>query len=254
MVMGTTIPKLIIQINQKIFLQSFQTIDWVSGQGILAIFSKLGFPQTAMGNNLIFDKKIYQELGGYEKIEFSVTEDVALFKAFQNHVNGRWWRHQQRQEKQNCQTLQSVRQSKQQNKNEFFTHLFNPNSLAFTEAEPTLKDWILQRHRWFCGAWQFSNFIKKAVLLVYLFRIIFVLGILLGIILNGNNYLLFSILAILGINFLLIVLFLIKLKLKISFSILVQILIFSLIESSLYFLAGIHFLKTKKVKWKGREF
>jgi cellulose synthase/poly-beta-1,6-N-acetylglucosamine synthase-like glycosyltransferase len=244
MIMGTTIPKPISKLNQKSFLDSFQTIDWISGQGILAIFSKLGFPQAAMGNNLAFDKKIYQEIGGHEKIEFSVTEDVALFKAFQNHVNGR----QRRQEKQNCQTLQSVRQLKQ--KNEFFIHLFNSESLAFTESEPTLKDWVLQRHRWFSGAWQFSNFLQQASLLIYLFRVIFVLG----IILSGNFYLIISFIFILIINFLLIILFLIQLKIKISFFIVLQIILFCITESFLYSLIGIHFLKTKKVKWKGREF
>ncbi|WP_375562466.1 glycosyltransferase [Bernardetia sp. OM2101] len=278
MVMGTTIPKLnnavvgvLTKRHQQQFLTTFQIIDWVFGQGILAIFSKLHFPQTAMGNNLIFDKKTYQEIGGYENIEFSVTEDVALFKAFQNHINGRWWGHQQRQEKQNCQTLQSVRQLEKQkkhrcscpherliNKNQFFLHLFNPQSLAFTEAEPTLKDWILQRHRWFCGAWQFSNFLKKGILIAYLFRIIFLLGILLGIILSGNFYFILSIFIISIINFLLIISFFIKLKLlPLSVSLpttIIQIFLFCLIESFLYFLVGIYFLKTKKVKWKDREF
>ncbi len=239
MVMGTTIPKIITQINQKTFLQSFQTIDWISGQGMLAFFSKLGFPQTAMGNNLVFDKKIYQQLGGYEKIEFSVTEDVALFKAFQNYIREK-----------NCQTLQSVRQLENKNTNQFFTHLFNSNSLAFTEAEPTLKDWILQRHRWFSGAWQFSSFFSKIILLIYLFRIVFVLG----IILSGSTYLILSFLVVLLINFSLIILFLRQLKLKISFSIILQTILFCITESFMYSLLGIYFLKTKKVRWKGREF
>lgn len=226
MVMGTTIPK----INQKTFFTIFQTIDWIFGQGILYIFSKIGFPQTAMGNNLIFDKKIYEEIGGYEKIEFSVTEDVALFKAFQNHLKN----------------------------NQFFLQLFNSKSLAFTEAEPNLKNWILQRHRWFCGAWQFSNFFKKGILLIYLFRIIFLIGIVVGIILSANSYLIFVILIGLGINFLLIILFFIKLKLfplSVSSSTnILPILIFCLTEPFLYALVGIHFVKTRKVKWKNREF
>lgn len=230
MAMGTTIPK----IDEKIFFTIFQAIDWIFGQGVLAIFSKLGFPQTAMGNNLIFDKKTYQEIGGYEKIEFSVTEDVALFKAFQNH----------------CQILQRVRQLNKQNKNQFFRQLFNSKSLAFTEAESTLKDWILQRHRWFCGAWQFSNFIKKGILITYLFRIIFLIAILL----SGSMYLILVILLALGINYLLIISSFIKLKLKISFLVFLQILSFCLIEPFLYALVGIYFLKTKKVKWKEREF
>ncbi|WP_338769312.1 glycosyltransferase family 2 protein [Bernardetia sp. ABR2-2B] len=234
MIMGTTIPNP----NQDSFFTKFQTIDWLFGQGILAIFSWLGFPQTAMGNNLIFDRKIYEELGGYESIEFSVTEDVALFKTFQKYIK-----------EQSCLTLQSVRQNKQ-NKNQFFLHLFNSQSLAFTEAEPTLKYWILQHHRWFCGAWQFSNFLKKGILLIYLFRIIFFIG----VILSGNIYLIFSTLLLLGINFLLIISFFVRLKLKVSFSTILQALLFCLMESFLYFLVGVYFLKTKNVKWKGREF
>ena len=248
------------------YIKNFQIIDWIFGQGILAIFSKLGFPQTAMGNNLVFDKSTYQELGGYENIEFSVTEDVALFKAFQKYCC--WWGHQQRQL--NCQTLQSVRQLKTPNKidrcscpherpkknNQFFLQLFNSQSLAFTEAEPTLKDWILQRHRWFCGAWQFSNFLKKGILITYLFRIIFLIGILVGIVLSGNNYLILTIFIVLGINFLLIISFFIKLKLLplSSPTTIIQILIFCLTEPFLYALVGIHFLKTRKVNWKNREF
>ncbi len=234
MVMGTTIPE-----NSALFFTNFQTIDWIFGQGILAIFSKLGFPQTAMGNNLIFDKNIYQQIGGYKKIEFSVTEDVALFKALQNHFK-----------KQNCQTLQSVRQLEKQNTKNFFIQLFNSDSLAFTEAESTLKDWILQRHRWFCGAWQFSNFLKKTLLLTYLFRIIFLIAILL----SGNKNLILAFFIVLGINYLLIISFFIKLKLKISLFNFLSILFFCWIEPFLYALVGIYFLKTKKVKWKGREF
>ena len=235
MVMGTTI----LKINQESFFTNFQTIDWIFGQGVLAIFSKLGFPQTAMGNNLAFDKKIYQQLGGYENIEFSVTEDVALFKAY-----FRWYRHQQQQ--------------LYLKKHQFFLQLFNSKSLAFTEAEPTLKDWVLQRHRWFCGAWQFSNFIKKGLLITYLFRIIFLIGMIVGIFLSGNSYLILAVFLVLGISFLLIISFFIKLKLLplelSSLTTLMQVLIFCLIESFFYMLVGIYFLKTKKVKWKGREF
>lgn len=231
MVMGTTIPsfKNKVKRHQQQFFTTVQTIDWVFGQGILAIFSKLGFPQTAMGNNLIFDKKTYQKIGGYQKIIFSITEDVALFKAFQNYF-------------------------KEKSKKHFFIHLFNSESLAFTEAEPTVKEWVLQRHRWFCGAWQFSNFVKKTILLLYLFRIIFVFLFLIGIILTGNIYLMLFFFFVLIINFLFIISFFIKLKIKLSVSILLQVFLFCLTESFFYSLVGIHFLKTKKVKWKEREF
>jgi len=63
MAKGTTIPKTNKELSRPNRHQqhiNFQIIDWIFGQGILVIFSKLGFPQTAMGNNFIFDN-----MGGY---------------------------------------------------------------------------------------------------------------------------------------------------------------------------------------------
>jgi len=40
-----------------------------------------GVPVSVIGNNLSVRKKTYDELGGYRSIDFSVTEDLALFQA-----------------------------------------------------------------------------------------------------------------------------------------------------------------------------
>ncbi len=41
----------------------------------------LGKPLSAIGNNMSYRKSAYLEVGGYEKIPFSVTEDFQLLMA-----------------------------------------------------------------------------------------------------------------------------------------------------------------------------
>lgn len=41
----------------------------------------LGFPVSCIGNNMSFRKKAYDEVGGYERLPFSVTEDLNLMMA-----------------------------------------------------------------------------------------------------------------------------------------------------------------------------
>lgn len=58
-----------------------QKLDWVFLQSLAYAASNSGRPITVIGNNLVFRKKVYEELGGFEKIGFSITEDHALMKA-----------------------------------------------------------------------------------------------------------------------------------------------------------------------------
>lgn len=63
------------------FLGLFQGIDWVFALAMVRVLTVLGFPVTAMGNNMMVRKKAYVETGGYRSIGFSVTEDFALFQS-----------------------------------------------------------------------------------------------------------------------------------------------------------------------------
>ncbi|MFN8356464.1 MAG: glycosyltransferase [Spirosomataceae bacterium] len=58
-----------------------QAIEWLTSLFMVYLFSKIRFPITAMGNNMAVTKEAYWETGGYEQIGFSITEDLALFKA-----------------------------------------------------------------------------------------------------------------------------------------------------------------------------
>jgi len=82
-----------------------------------------GKPVTAMGNNMAVSSAAYREIGGYENIPFSVTEDYELFRNIL--------------------------------KNGFsFKSVFEHDALGYTEPHPTFKLLLHQRKRWFTGAFQ----------------------------------------------------------------------------------------------------
>ncbi|MDW8465020.1 MAG: glycosyltransferase [Chloroherpetonaceae bacterium] len=61
--------------------ERIQALNWcyllATGSAVAAI----GFPIGGIGNNFSFRRSTYFEVGGYEKVRFSVTEDFALFQA-----------------------------------------------------------------------------------------------------------------------------------------------------------------------------
>ncbi|HOJ37814.1 MAG TPA: glycosyltransferase [Ignavibacteriales bacterium] len=61
-----------------------QAIDFCFLQSVAAGVMNLGKPITCIGNNMAFTKKAYIEVGGYESLEFSVTEDFKLLQAIVN--------------------------------------------------------------------------------------------------------------------------------------------------------------------------
>jgi cellulose synthase/poly-beta-1,6-N-acetylglucosamine synthase-like glycosyltransferase len=72
-VSGTTI------VGEKGLWHKMQQTDWLYFMGLLLTFDKLGLKSTAVGNNMAISRKAYLSTGGYENIDFSVTEDFKLF-------------------------------------------------------------------------------------------------------------------------------------------------------------------------------
>lgn len=62
------------------FFARMQQMDWLHFMGILQALHRIGFEATAVGNNMLISRKAYFETGGYENIDFSVTEDYKLYK------------------------------------------------------------------------------------------------------------------------------------------------------------------------------
>jgi 1,2-diacylglycerol 3-beta-glucosyltransferase len=61
--------------------EAMQGVDWAYLLASSAAMIALGRPISAIGNNFNFRKATYLEVGGYESVRFSVTEDFALFQA-----------------------------------------------------------------------------------------------------------------------------------------------------------------------------
>lgn len=103
------------------YFAQLQMLDWLAGLGINHWFSEQGMPLAAMGNNMLVRRRAYEQVGGYEQIPFSVTEDFALFQALRQAG----WRYE------SCAA---------------------PDALARTRAELYFTDLIRQRKRWIRGA------------------------------------------------------------------------------------------------------
>lgn len=106
-----------------------QGIDWVWALTLIKQASDLGIATTAMGNNMLISRESYEEVGGYESIPFSVTEDYALFRA----ITDKGWG---------------------------FKQLLSPEVMASTTAIDTWQGLIQQRKRWMHGAMQVPWFLK----------------------------------------------------------------------------------------------
>lgn len=64
--------------------QAMQSIDFIFLLTVAAGTINLGKPLSCIGNNMAYRKSVYDEIGGYANIPFSVTEDFQLLMAIHN--------------------------------------------------------------------------------------------------------------------------------------------------------------------------
>ncbi|MCF8260511.1 MAG: glycosyltransferase [Melioribacteraceae bacterium] len=65
------------QSSEKLF-STIQSADFMYLLGVAAGAMNLGKPLSCIGNNMAYRKSVYNQIGGYEAIPFSVTEDFQL--------------------------------------------------------------------------------------------------------------------------------------------------------------------------------
>jgi cellulose synthase/poly-beta-1,6-N-acetylglucosamine synthase-like glycosyltransferase len=100
---------------------TLQSIDWLHFMGYIKAFANAGIGCTSVGNNMAVRAEAYWQTGGYEEIDFSITED---YKLFQEVTNRGWeWR-----------------------------TLLGPDSLGLAWYIPSVKEMLHQRKRWLIGA------------------------------------------------------------------------------------------------------
>jgi len=104
------------------FLAYMQQIDWLFATGMLKVVSDLGIPVTTMGNNMLIRRDAYEDIGGFEAMPFSVTEDLELF----NHIKLKY----------------------------NTVNIFNPGVLNKSKPTRSIKGLLTQRKRWMRGAFE----------------------------------------------------------------------------------------------------
>jgi cellulose synthase/poly-beta-1,6-N-acetylglucosamine synthase-like glycosyltransferase len=98
-----------------------QGLDWLYFMGLLTAAYNAGIHCTAVGNNMAISKEAYDSVGGYESLDFSVTEDFKLYK----EVRKKGWG---------------------------ALNILNTNSLNISKPALTLLQLLHQRKRWLMGA------------------------------------------------------------------------------------------------------
>jgi len=103
------------------WFSKMQAMDWLHFMGYIKAFANMGVSCTSVGNNMAVRAKAYWQTGGYEQIEFSITEDYKLFEAVTNL--GWSWK-----------------------------NLGNAQTLGKAYYIPNVKEMLEQRKRWLIGA------------------------------------------------------------------------------------------------------
>ncbi|MBI1305307.1 MAG: glycosyltransferase [Bacteroidetes bacterium] len=98
-----------------------QSIDWLHFMGYIQSFANMNVACTSVGNNMAVRADAYKETGGFEEIDFSITEDYKLFEAVTE--KGWGWR-----------------------------TILTPGSLGLATHIDSWKEMLHQRKRWLIGA------------------------------------------------------------------------------------------------------
>ena len=64
-----------------------QTLDWFFLEAIAAGTAGINLPISVLGNNFGYTKSAYDQVGGFRRIGFSLTEDMALLNAILKNTN-----------------------------------------------------------------------------------------------------------------------------------------------------------------------
>lgn len=210
MVCGITI------VNPIGISDTMQSLEWVYYMAILKAAASNDKALIGIGNNMAVRKKAYWETGGYENIEFSVTEDYKLFKCLKEIG----W---------NCKFI------------------FKKNALAYSKPVWPVYKLLQQRKRWLTGGKELSVF----TWIIMVIKGMFVPCVLLLLFVNLHLALLYII-----VKFLLQTLFILtalkKIEQKVSF---IALLVFyEPYFYMMSVIMPFYFLKPGPVVWKGRKY
>ena len=200
------------------FFAKIQTLDWVYLQTLGAFNSHIGKPITILGNNFAFRRKAYLQVGGFETLGFSITEDFVLMEAIRKRTS---WK---------------------------IVHTLDAKNSIYSHPSVTINSFFTQRLRWIRGgksARPWGIFILSLSVIVHLL-------VLADLLLISKTTLFFILLLLLfGIDLGVIYPILKKLHLR---KLLTHFVFFELFYFAYLVVFSILFFVPVKIRWKGRTF
>ena len=201
-------------VEGRSWLAKIQRLDWLYATSMLKLISDLGVPVSTMGNNMAIKSTAYKQVGGFEGLPFSVTEDLELFKAVQ--------------------------------KEHITVNLWSEGVLNKSAPQSSIIDLLIQRKRWMRGAFELP-YQLLAILVIqagYFFAIIVLLLInpMVGLMLWVGKWLVKFIFQIVTSK---------KLQENISIFDSFVAEIYSMVFSMV---SLVHYFWPSKIHWKGREY
>jgi cellulose synthase/poly-beta-1,6-N-acetylglucosamine synthase-like glycosyltransferase len=198
------------------FFAKLQALDWIYLQSLAACSSGIGSILSCIGNNLSFTKNVYNEIGGYEKINFSVTEDLAIMRRI------------------NSDSKYNV------------IYPVNPGCAVTTEECKTVSELYNQKKRWFKGGLGINflgwilGFELYAVNLIFVFGFLFL-----------NIYFYFILIVVKFVSELIIIL---PIYYRLNFrNLLLYFPLFQIYFAVYGLLLPFTFLINSKINWKERK-
>ncbi len=137
--------------GEQNLLQRFQSLDFIGMMGVTGAGIHGGFMHMSNGANMAYEKKVFEELNGYEGIDHVASgDDMLLMQKIAAAYPGQ------------------------------IGFVKNKAATVFTEAQPTLHDFVNQRIRWASKSSQYQEgAVTVQLALVYFFCVNIVLSLLL---------------------------------------------------------------------------
>ena len=138
-------------VQEKNLLQRFQSLDFMGMMGVTGAGIWKGFMNMSNGANMAYEKKVFEELGGYEGIDHVASgDDMLLMQKIAAAYPGE------------------------------IGFVKNKAATIYTEAQPTLRAFINQRIRWASKSSDYEErFVTLQLALVFLFCVNIVVSLLL---------------------------------------------------------------------------
>ncbi|GAB4337455.1 MAG: hypothetical protein OHK0038_15880 [Flammeovirgaceae bacterium] len=193
----------------------FQALDWAGALYAMFKAAQWQIPLSSIGNNMLISREAYQSIGGYEGIDFSMTEDHAIFKA----ITKKGWG---------------------------FKHLMSPETTVKTFPINTFKGYIHQRKRWTYGAMHLPWF---ALMILFGQALLIPFLLLFGLFYPIYTGIIWALKSVLQSVLLMFVLK--KIDKKQPFY---AVITYELYADIFYFLILLSYLLPFKVEWKGRKY